>query len=1450
MASARSTVSGDGIALSPASRAFSGAVMLVVMALLATLLSVGSVFAAAPANAESNSPGAPAFGTQAWSAYVGAGESVDIGFTRFSGAGAAADSVVFTVTDPAGVVMYTCTHPGRTVSGATCDAPPLTSAAAGVWTIQMTVNGDQRLQYFWDISVRAASGAATPGRVWSNNYSIKQVVDADLQYWLLDDSGYQYQVSLDQYNGIYSSITANSVGNTAADCTPLNQSIEGGQTTPTQCGPRFRVFFQEPAADLPATAQSANGTVTIKPAPLTADDLTVDNLVFVPSAAGSASGAFSYDINTAFSGAYELQVDTDGNGSYDDAQDRIVTLSANGSGAYTYDFDGLDGQGNVIADCTLMNARIFFPRVGEMHVLQGDVEGRGGIEIVRTNGPGAPNATIYWNDTNLSTDRSGTTPVVDGRAGVDSTGGVHGWAYPTGSVVSWGDERIVDDWTYVPMNFGTGDIAIGGTCLTVTKTSSATADSRVGDTITYAVTATNTGDTAYTAEQPAVFSDDLTGVLDDATYNNDATADVAGDTTYTSPTISWSGALAAGATVTLTYTATVVSGGDGSMRNVAFSGDGDTPACDPPNEGGEDPATGIACAEVEDLLPRLSIEKTADRTDLPTLGEDVTYTLVVTNEGPGDYTVAAPATVTDDFSAVIDDADFVPTSLDASVGTATYDAPVMSWSGALAAGASATIEYTFTFAGGGDNILRNQACIAADDAAPGAALCDAVVVPAAQVQQSKSVDPATGTTVRAGQQVSYTLTFDSVGETAGTVNTFDDVSDVLDDAQLSSGPTVTGVGLTAALNGEQLDITGSIEPGVTVTVSYTVIVDAFADQVNHTLGNVLADPDGNACIPGPEACATENPIQHLSLEKTSDAATDVNTGDTVTYSVTLTNDGESDFTAESPATVDDDLAAVLDDALYQDDAEADTEDGDLSYAEPVLTWTGPLAAGESVTVTYTILITNAGDHELTNVAALPAALCDEADAPCEVRVETPLPHVIPTKISDPATGTDVVAGQVVTYTLGYTNDGLAAGVVDSTDDLSDVLDDADITLEPTADSAEISVVRDGAQLRVDGPIAAGATVLVTYQVTIKADGDRGNNTAENVLVPDVPQEFDCATGDCVPVTPPPVVHLMPEIDDWKTSDPASGTTVAPGASVSYTLHFTNTGTAIGTVSREDALDGVLDDADVTTVPTSSDAALEASSVVDGRFAVTGALEPGQTVTVTYTVTVRGDGDRGDDQLANFLVDPGDEAPTECVVTDPERPDCTVNYVSNIVATKSSDPKSGSDVKQGENITYTLTFTNTSTNPSAADAQVEYTDHMSDVLDDAAFNSGPTTSTNALTAVRDGDTIAISGALATGLTATVTYTVTVESYGDQGNHILGNVIAITGTDPICVANSPLCTFHNPVKPPAGLASTGMNFGGAGLFGPLALLLGAAAVLIARRRNRAVIALSADDTRNQS
>ncbi|MGW1178320.1 DUF7927 domain-containing protein [Kitasatospora sp. NPDC002543] len=90
-----------------------------------------------------------------------------------------------------------------------------------------------------------------------------------------------------------------------------------------------------------------------------------------------------------------------------------------------------------------------------------------------------------------------------------------------------------------------------------------------GDTVKYQVDITNTGNAPLTG---LTVTDDLSAVLDDATYNDDATA-TTGTPSYAQPVLSWTGDLPAGGNARLTYTVTVrePAAGDHTMRNTVVS---------------------------------------------------------------------------------------------------------------------------------------------------------------------------------------------------------------------------------------------------------------------------------------------------------------------------------------------------------------------------------------------------------------------------------------------------------------------------------------------------------------------------------------------------------------------------------------------------------------------------------------------------------------------------------------------------------------------------------------------------------------------------------------------------------------------------------------------------------------------------------------------------------------
>jgi uncharacterized repeat protein (TIGR01451 family) len=215
--------------------------------------------------------------------------------------------------------------------------------------------------------------------------------------------------------------------------------------------------------------------------------------------------------------------------------------------------------------------------------------------------------------------------------------------------------------------------------LTITQTPSVSA-AAPGAVVGYTVTVTNSGAVAYTG---ATLSDALSGVLDDATYNGDAAA-TAGTASYTSPTLTWTGNLAAGASATITFSVTVSNPDTGNKILAAAI----TSAT-----AGTNCYSGSADARCASSVAVQGLTiSTAANAGSTTPGSTVQYTVTVTNTGQAAYT---GATFSDSLSGLLDDAIYNGDAT-ATSGSLSYSSPALTWTGNLAAGATATITFSIT----------------------------------------------------------------------------------------------------------------------------------------------------------------------------------------------------------------------------------------------------------------------------------------------------------------------------------------------------------------------------------------------------------------------------------------------------------------------------------------------------------------------------------------------------------------------------------------------------------------------------------------------------------------------------------------------------------------------------------------------------------------------------------
>src|SRR5690606_24793398 len=81
-----------------------------------------------------------------------------------------------------------------------------------------------------------------------------------------------------------------------------------------QCGDLYKMFFEEPAADLPASATRWDGTSGWIVPPIL--DPAVTNVAFTPDGVQPRSGTIDYEVEN-FTGQLVVEIDTDNDGTYD-----------------------------------------------------------------------------------------------------------------------------------------------------------------------------------------------------------------------------------------------------------------------------------------------------------------------------------------------------------------------------------------------------------------------------------------------------------------------------------------------------------------------------------------------------------------------------------------------------------------------------------------------------------------------------------------------------------------------------------------------------------------------------------------------------------------------------------------------------------------------------------------------------------------------------------------------------------------------------------------------------------------------------------------------------------------------------------------------------------------------------------------------------------------------------
>lgn len=854
-----------------------------------------------------------------------------------------------------------------------------------------------------------------------------------------------------------------------------------------------------------------------------------------------------------------------------------------------------------------------------------------------------------------------------------------------------------------------GTLTITGETLTGTKTAE-NKTYNLNDVISYTITVTNNGATA---------------LMNVKVTDGKAEFQNGSDYTVTSGNVHEAtiAALAPGQTVTLTATHTVTAA--------------DIAADRPYNNTADITVNGEEVTVTEDV-----------RLDTPDKSYTVTKEAVATNNASGKYkvgdTITYNITVTNTGNVELTDI-VLEEKLNGAVfklnGQQTYTITSLMPN----EDETLVVEYTLkqsdvVYTNDGDATLTNTVTAKLPDEPEPNETTETVPVKNAKIDVEKTADTSSGTDQ--GDTITYTITVQNTGNVPLNTVTVTDAMNSLTIQPFAgvytvSGSTVTLVNPLAA-NGETGD-------SVTITATYTVTAaDVSAGSIENTADAKGTDPDGvDVTDTDTETVTPDAPSPNLTLKKTSDVAADdkVFTDDTITYTITATNNGNVDL---KDVVLTDALSGLKNggsDTLTVTLVSATAADG---AATPTVNHTaktvtvGSMPDGSSVTITATYTVTESDILTYTTIdnTISGTAKYDAPNEPNKEYAPTSVTVSDPTKEPNP----EITVGKTTTSTGPYElGDRITYNIV--------VTNAGDVTLHGVKVTEDGGVFTTGTQgseqtgsdgkVWAIGDMAVGATVELTAEhVVTDADimnvaaGSTSGHVTNGVTAtanqvpnphgnPIDPKDKDSVTDD--------TVAPSASLEVTKTASP--NTNAAKGQTITYTITVKNTGTLTLTdVNVNDPLSGL---------------AMQNGAgynVVDNNTVTITSIAPGATVTITAEYVVK-DTDVTARKISNTATatadnpnddpdDPNDNQVTDSATEDVTvaDPKMTIDKASAIYRNNARKTGDKANIAEaGDVIKYTITVTNTG---NIALTDVKVTEQGTTFTDNAAYtlNEGKTEAT--------------------------------------------------------------------------------------------------------------------------
>ncbi|MCV9930207.1 gliding motility-associated C-terminal domain-containing protein [Flavobacterium sp. LS1R49] len=877
----------------------------------------------------------------------------------------------------------------------------------------------------------------------------------------------------------------------------------------------------------------------------------------------------------------------------------------------------------------------------------------------------------------------------------------------------------------------------------------------VGSNVVFTLVATNNGPSDGTGITVTDFLP--TG------YNYVSSTEPTG-TTYDSGSGLWNiGALANGASSTMTITATVNASGVYTNTATIAGTENDPNAT---NNSSNVTPTPVASTD-------RSVVKTVDN-PAPAVGSNAVFTLVATNNGPSDGT---GITVTDLLPAGYTYVSSTPP------GTTTYDPATGIWNiGALANGASSTITITATVNATGP--YANTATIdgTENDPTPGnnSSTSTPTPSPRAHLTTVKVIKDPTQTTFVPGESVVYRVTVTNNGPSdAMGVNVQDTPPN---NTTITGWTAVPSTGVTypnASGTGDLNETIADLPNGAVAIYDITIQTPAnyTINLVNvATASSSTVDPNPGPCTTCSSDPITPTPMAHLTTVKTLNDPTQTTfvPGQDVIYLINVTNNGPSDASAVN----------VTDNAPTGTTISSWTTVPATGVTYPNTSGTGNLnetiaTLPSGLTATYQVTVQTPSNFTgtLVNSVAASSTTPDPNPGPCtdcttDPITPTPMAHLTTVKTRKDPTQTSFIPGEAVIYQISVTNNGPSdASTVNIVDNAPAGTTISSWTAVPSVGVTYPNASGTGNLNETITTLTSGLTA--TYEVTVQTPsnftGTLSNSVTATSTTPD-PNPGPCTDCTTDPLPPTPMAHLT----TVKTLNDPTQTSFVPGQAVVYLINVTNNGPSDASAVN------IADNAPTGTT-ISSWTAVPATGVTYPNASGTGNLN--ETIatlpnglTATYQVTVQTPSNFTG-TLVNSVTatsttpDPNPGPCTDCT-TDPIPP----TPMAHLTTVKTLNDPTQTSFVPGQAVVYLINVTNNG--PSDASA-VNIADNAPTGTTISSWTAVPATGVTYPNASGTGNLNETIATLTSGLTAT--YQVTVQTPSNFTG-TLSNSVTATSTTP--------------------------------------------------------------------